>query len=185
MNIDKNMSAEEQQIKDLWYSRKPSHDLDPEGKDRFWGTLLMLFKEYASQQNKELIAENTTYISLLDDATKEISKRDKQIEELKEHLRIESDCVEHMKDVEVNYKKEIEELRTENSDLKVSVELYKQDRKVLNDENKSLKNTVDNISENFANLQVEYGDKCSELNELKKQNDKSYFKTLTPNNNEK
>lgn len=40
-------------------------------------------EEYASQQNKELITENLTYISLLDDATKEISKRDKQIEELK------------------------------------------------------------------------------------------------------
>ncbi len=35
-----------------------------------------------------------------------------------------------------------------------------------------LKASVDNISENFANLQIEYGKKCSELNELKDENER-------------
>lgn len=85
---------------------------------------LDLAKQFTSQQNKELIAENQTYISLLDDATKEFNRQEKEIEELKEQLRTESDCVEHMKDVEVNYKKEIEELKAEIERLKNKVSEY-------------------------------------------------------------
>lgn len=44
---------------------------------------LDLAKQFSSQQNKELIAENQTYISLLDDATKEFNRQEKHIEELK------------------------------------------------------------------------------------------------------
>lgn len=33
-------------LKHLWYKRNPSHDLDSDGVDRFWGTALMVFEEY-------------------------------------------------------------------------------------------------------------------------------------------
>ena len=33
-------------LKEKWYERNPVHDLDKKGKDRFWVTLQMVFKDY-------------------------------------------------------------------------------------------------------------------------------------------
>lgn len=118
MNAEKNMSkitVDEYAVKimDVAYFDFPL--VHP--KETVRKVISALIEEYASQQNKELIAENQTYISLLDDATKEFNRQEKDIEELIEQLRTESDCVEHMKDVEVNYKKDIEELKAKKDTL--------------------------------------------------------------------
>lgn len=34
-------------LEDLWYQRNPCHDYDQQGKDRFWGTVMCVFNEYA------------------------------------------------------------------------------------------------------------------------------------------
>lgn len=138
MNTEKNMSAEEILIK---VANEHSYE--------DWGELMYdthedsqiqyakeAMQEYASQQNKDLI----------------------------EQLRTESDCVEHMKDVEVNYKKEIEELKAENE----------RTRELL-DKAFELHNNLNEAG------QIGIGSKWAEsFNELTKA-----INNLTPNNNEK
>ncbi|NQY43875.1 MAG: hypothetical protein HRT87_11095 [Legionellales bacterium] len=49
------MSKEAKAIERIWNTRNPQHDINTDtGDDMFWGTVLMVFKDFANEQTQPL-----------------------------------------------------------------------------------------------------------------------------------